>query len=657
MRDINSTASWFGFNRGIAAPGAATKATFVAQAAKSPDAVAQVGLRFGTELSTDGLAMQATHGLHTAESLLEIVRPGAGRAPRSAGWDHRALASLALLWCGRGRTERELAAGAEIYTWLESIQGTWAQLPANHHQVAAQAMFLVGRNQELSAMMASLTKLPGVVADYLKVDLLNPTQVESPDNNAWQTWVKALSAPFIEAGLAPLAIPQQEQFGSLHYFDRLSAPDAVAGRATGELVTVIIPCFSPDEGLLTSVDSIIKQTYRNLEIIIVDDASGPAFQDVIAQAEAMDERVSVLQMEHNGGSYIGRRAALALTKGTYVTTQDADDWSHPQRIEHQVAAFTDEAAATRSDAVRAKDDLTHQWLGYPAIRNNASSLMFRRSLLAKIGSFLPLRKGADSEYAERLVALAGPVIDTRTPLAITRLRMGSLSRGDFTYGWSTPDRNAFRGAYRAWHRELLANPEQTPDSTLGDDLPIGVPTSFVRNLPGHPVPRDLDVAVLGDFRTANHKSGIDEAVRNVLAALPAEQRIGVWHQEAFGRAGAKRADMHTAWWDIVQSDSRLSPLTRLTQARVGRLIITDPAALLLLGHADCTVTVGSIEMWLTPAPLEVAAGEPPLDLLAASDVCFDWFGRRPRWVFAPHLSADQREAVAEAMPQLDVSGS
>ena len=72
----------------------------------------------------------------------------------------------------------------------------------------------------------------------------------------------------------------------------------------------------------------------------------------------------------------------------------------------QVEALLDTPAAPAnlSLAMRAREDLTHQWFGYPSMRDNASSLMLRRETVDELGPFLPVRKGADTEYAERVRA-------------------------------------------------------------------------------------------------------------------------------------------------------------------------------------------------------------------------------------------------------------
>ncbi|MBW8173042.1 glycosyltransferase family 2 protein [Ornithinimicrobium sp. Arc0846-15] len=656
MRKI-STTQWWDINTGLGGAGGWTTSTLRDQAVTLRDVVAKVGLRFSSEQGADALALQATRGRLDAASLLAHVEPGQGRPAQTSGWDLRGLAALAMLWTGRSRNERELAAGAEIYHWLTQVPEVIKQLPAAHHLLAAQALFLTQRHEDLRNSLAVLHRVPPINREYLEIDLANPVTGDSTSHSAW---LDQMNGRFTNAGLAPIALATESSV--THFFDRLEAPSIKAGTAHGPLVTVVVPCFRPDEGLLTSINSMLAQTYADMEIIIANDASGPEFADVIAQAVALDDRVTSFDMPVNSGSYLARRAALGLTSGEMITTQDADDWSHPQRIELQVQALLDnpEASASRSNAVRAKDDLTHQWLGYPPIRKNASSLMFRRSELATTGTFLPIRKGADSEYAERLEALSGPIVDTNSPLAITRLRMGSLSRGDFTFGWSNPDRNAFRSAYRAWHRDLLESGNRTD---LGLTLDFTVPSSFVRNLPEHPVPRQFDLAYVGDFRNdlAPFPEGETAPTLTAVASVPemlssqTTERTALWHQEQVGLAQAKRVDVHASWADLVQRHAHVETLTRLTQAHVTRVVITDPRAVLLAQGLPCHVSATEVEVWLNPEVAVPSADATPVDLLETSDVCHRWFGVRPTWTFAPGLTTQQRMAIRKALGSLTVA--
>nr|MBA2695994.1 hypothetical protein [Actinomycetota bacterium] len=357
-------------------------------------------------------------------------------------------------------------------------------------------------------------------------------------------------------------------------------------------------------------------------------------------------------------------AAIEDSRGELITTQDADDWSHPERIAAQVALLHEHprASASRSRAVRAKDDLTHQWFGYEAVRDNASSLMVRRSVMDRAGSFLPLRKAADSEYAERLVTLVGPVVDTGSTLAITRLRAGSLSRGDFTYQWSDPDRIMFRGTYRAWHRRL-GEQETRSVSLRPAEVPVPVAGSFVRGLAvDSGDTRSLERCYLGDLSGDPTEPGTPLHRRYLQLTSPGSagragsgsgdraREVGLWHVEAPEASSTRRPEMHPAWFDALLRTPGLRPVTRLDPVVVERLVVLDAQSLLLLASQPCAVTARSVQVQVGPGDVEPGPADLPVDLLGVADTCVRLWGHRPQWLL-PSVTAD-RAAVTAALPGL-----
>jgi hypothetical protein len=91
------------------------------------------------------------------------------------------------------------------------------------------------------------------------------------------------------------------------------------------LVSVIIPVYKVEDYLAECVDSVINQTYRNLEIILVDDGSPDGCGAMCDAYAAQDKRVRVLHKE-NGGLSSARNAGLEVMTGEWVLFVDSDDW-------------------------------------------------------------------------------------------------------------------------------------------------------------------------------------------------------------------------------------------------------------------------------------------------------------------------------------------
>jgi glycosyltransferase involved in cell wall biosynthesis len=102
-----------------------------------------------------------------------------------------------------------------------------------------------------------------------------------------------------------------------------------------QMVTVVIPVYNAGEYLRPALESVINQTYRNLEIIIVDDGSTDGCMDTVQDLAVNDTRVVLLQQQ-NGGKAVALNHALDIMRGEFWAIQDADDISYPQRIERQL---------------------------------------------------------------------------------------------------------------------------------------------------------------------------------------------------------------------------------------------------------------------------------------------------------------------------------
>lgn len=99
------------------------------------------------------------------------------------------------------------------------------------------------------------------------------------------------------------------------------------------LVSVLLPVYNGEPYLVEAVNSILSQTYRNLEIIIINDGSTDGSAATIDRFA--DPRIITLHQANRGLAATLNRA-VGIASGTYLARQDADDFSHPARIEKQV---------------------------------------------------------------------------------------------------------------------------------------------------------------------------------------------------------------------------------------------------------------------------------------------------------------------------------
>lgn len=101
-----------------------------------------------------------------------------------------------------------------------------------------------------------------------------------------------------------------------------------------ELISVIVPVYNVEDYLAKCVESILNQTYKNLEIILIDDGSTDGCPLICDEFSVKDNRVKVIHKK-NGGLSDARNFGLDIMTGEYVTFIDSDDWIDEDLIERQ----------------------------------------------------------------------------------------------------------------------------------------------------------------------------------------------------------------------------------------------------------------------------------------------------------------------------------
>ena len=107
------------------------------------------------------------------------------------------------------------------------------------------------------------------------------------------------------------------------------------------LISVIVPVYNVESYLPRCVDSICNQTYRNLEIILVDDGATDSSGRICDDYASRDPRVRVIH-KANGGLSSARNAGLDVAQGEYISFIDSDDWIAPDTYDQMLALALEE---------------------------------------------------------------------------------------------------------------------------------------------------------------------------------------------------------------------------------------------------------------------------------------------------------------------------
>lgn len=177
------------------------------------------------------------------------------------------------------------------------------------------------------------------------------------------------------------------------------------------LVSVIIPAFNAAKYIRQALNSVLAQTYRAFEVIVVDDGSSDATADIVEEFAKKDARVQLVR-QHNAGVGAARNKAIRMACGEYIAPVDADDIWFPEKLEKQVACMEQyswdtglvycwsrrvneegefepmqDHSAPEDPFQKAEGRLRHPMV-FRNIVGNASVPLFRTAALAKVGLYL-----------------------------------------------------------------------------------------------------------------------------------------------------------------------------------------------------------------------------------------------------------------------------
>ena len=105
----------------------------------------------------------------------------------------------------------------------------------------------------------------------------------------------------------------------------------------GEMVSVIIPTYNREKVLGASIDSVLNQTYGNIELLVVDDGSTDKTKDLVEQYQ--DKRIHYFCTDGRRGANVARNIGICNAKGMYIAFQDSDDVWKTDKLEKQMQVF------------------------------------------------------------------------------------------------------------------------------------------------------------------------------------------------------------------------------------------------------------------------------------------------------------------------------
>lgn len=297
-------------------------------------------------------------------------------------------------------------------------------------------------------------------------------------------------------------------------------------------VSVIMTVCNAGDEVRTALDSVVSQTWGNLEVLVVDDCGTDRSVSLLQEYANADSRVRLLQTGANRGAYAARNLALREATGEFVTCHDAGGWSNPEKIERQalhllrnphVVGNTSQQFPVSSDLEIYRMRRPGPWGLY--VFYNTSSLMFRREVVVEsVGYWDRVRFGADEEFRRRIEKVLGQqsVVDLPTgPLSFTLHTGGSpILRKDPGVFVPMGARMEYQESYSQFHS--VANADSLRYEFFPEVRPFPAPATMLPAREGEENGRrHFDVVLASDFRLpgGTTSSNVEE--------IKAQKRLGL----------------------------------------------------------------------------------------------------------------------------------
>ena len=200
------------------------------------------------------------------------------------------------------------------------------------------------------------------------------------------------------------------------------------------LISVVMPCHNSAAFIIEAISSVLNQTYRNLELIIVDDYSSDRSASIIAEFASLDARIRPVYKDANVGAAESRNAALDMAQGDYIAFLDSDDAWRKDKLQVQLAhmskygslfsySYYDETSASGEfrHTLKAPKTATRNKLLFTCFIS-CSSVVIARTLLGKIRQRNLVCR---NDYMFWLDLLKSGAIATCCPSVLSTYRRGS----------------------------------------------------------------------------------------------------------------------------------------------------------------------------------------------------------------------------------------
>lgn len=491
----------------------------------------------------------------------------------------------------------------------------------------------------------AMTMIKFVLDDRIDGDFtcaLNNLLLAMGDTEARAQRSEAVNAAFKDAGLLPIQFP--EGSGDLKFGQWSCQPASGNMIHDGPKVSVLMPVYKAEDFIEISVRSILAQTWRNIEIIAVEDCGPDNSWEKLQELASQDDRIKIFRNERNLGAYPTRNRALSLATGEFITVHDSDDWSHPQMIEVQMRAMQEkpELKATFSRMTRVNDDLTFmlrpQRENLEYVHRSYPSLLIRRSDVDVLGEWDSVSANADDEFVQRIRLAWGEDaledILPNVPLSFFLVHEESLTqqKGTSLNSLTFGIRQEYSRQAKYWRRKIEAAGGVVKYERTSMKAPFPIPAGLApKNWPKDP---RYDLVLISDLSLLGGTRRCNEGY--IRAAVAMGLRVGLFHWPRFDLRPVDIADeyMDLSYHPLVDF------LVPEDEISAGLVLIHHPPILKYRIDGVPKIDTDKVAILVNQSPMQLFSEAPYYyDGPSAEAICRDHFGVDPIWLsIAPRVT-------------------
>ncbi len=217
-----------------------------------------------------------------------------------------------------------------------------------------------------------------------------------------------------------------------------------------DLVSVIIPFFNDSQTISRALESVIAQTYTNIEVLVVDDGSSTEEHAALEKIVSNYEKVRVIKRPHNRGAGFARNTGIAKAKGEYIAFLDADDEMYAHKIESQLKALRKSGAeAVLSDYHESENgkikpsEITYEFFGLDGMNLDIPfglrcgiqlvGMLFTREAVLRSQGFRTMYNGQDKDFFLRSLMDGTKWIYHKDHVGVRHFTPGSISSNEYKF--------------------------------------------------------------------------------------------------------------------------------------------------------------------------------------------------------------------------------